>query len=66
MAFDGIFKSLFAMMGITPEEAGNMAKNVQEGVQSVDARLTNIELSQARIEAHIFGKELEHGDDNGN
>jgi len=40
---DGVFKSLFALIGIDPLEAGEMARGVMADVKSVDKRLRRIE-----------------------
>ena len=40
---DGVLKSVFAMLGIDPLEAGKMVRAVVADVQSVNARLVRIE-----------------------
>lgn len=41
--FDGMMRSFLNVIGISGEEAGNMARNVMESVRAVDARLERIE-----------------------
>lgn len=44
--FDGVVKSMLAVLGIAPEEAGQMARDVVSTVESVDKRLSTIESNQ--------------------
>ncbi len=41
--FDGLFKSILAMLDITPEEAKHLAHDTVNRIQSVDERLARIE-----------------------
>jgi hypothetical protein len=40
---DGMMKSVLAVMGITPEDARNMANNTVNTIRSIDDRLERIE-----------------------
>lgn len=55
---DGVFRSILAMLNITPEEASDMAHKVVHSIDNMDARL-------ARIEAAL-GIQPEEGAENGN
>lgn len=50
---DGLIRALCVYMKITPETLVGMAKNVEQVVYSIDARLTAIDERTARIETHL-------------